>query len=97
MSSTAQACALPEDERSDVSHIVTEDDSSVDNSLVLWEGIFEEVHGVWLRWADLEGNVIPTGAERAHAAAKRADDAQARAHRLAEKLRALGIDPNGDG
>ena len=73
-------------------------------SLVLWEGTFEDTKDLWLRWADLKGNVIPTGAERAEDERKRAEDerkradaAQARANRLAEKLRALGIDPNGDG
>lgn len=48
--------------------------------LTLWEGCFEEeVSRLWLRWCDREGQIIPTGAERAD--------------RLAERLRALGIDP----
>lgn len=65
-------------------------------SLVTWKGTFEEVQDVWLRWADLEGNLIPTGAEKALMERKRADAAEARADRLADKLRALGIDPNDD-
>jgi len=76
---------------------------SIGLSLVLWEGDYEGVHAVWLRWADLDGTLIPTGAERAESAQARADaaqaraeEAQARAERLAEKLRALGVDPNGD-
>jgi len=49
--------------------------------LNLWEGQFEEaVTRLWLRWCDLQGQVIATGAERAD--------------RLAEKLRKLGINPD---
>jgi Uma2 family endonuclease len=49
--------------------------------LTLWQGSFEEsVSRLWLRWCDRQGQVIPTGAERAE--------------RLAEKLRELGIDPD---
>ena len=48
--------------------------------LTVWEGTFEEQESTWLRWCDLNGQVIPTGAERAN--------------RLAERLRSLGIDPN---
>jgi hypothetical protein len=58
--------------------------------LTLWEGQFEEdVTRLWLRWCDREGNVIPTGAEGQAMATQRAD-------RLAEKLRALGINPDED-
>lgn len=49
--------------------------------LTLWEGQFEEaVSRLWLRWCDRQGQVIPTGAERAD--------------RLAEKLRQMGINPD---
>jgi Uma2 family endonuclease len=61
--------------------------SSVGLGLVPWAGTYEGVRGTWLRWARLDGSLVPTGAERAEAA-------QARAERLAAKLRALGIDPN---
>ncbi len=68
--------------------------------LRLWEGEFEGSRDVWLRWCDREGNVIPTGAERskqekqrADDQKQRADDEKQRADRLAERLRALGIDP----
>jgi hypothetical protein len=74
----------------------------------LWEGEYEGVRAVWLRWCDQEGNVIPTGAElaeaeraRAEAERQRAEEEQrraeaerARAERLAARLRALGIDPD---
>ncbi len=56
--------------------------------LTLWEGEFEEtVTRLWLRWCDREGQVISTGAERA-------DEAEAKATRLAEQLRAMGINPD---
>lgn len=56
--------------------------------LTLWAGQFEEeVTRVWLRWCDREGKVIPTGAERAEAERQRAE-------RLAERLRAMGVNPD---
>lgn len=49
--------------------------------LMLWEGEFEEaVTRLWLRWCDHAGQVILTGAERAE--------------RFAERLRAMGINPD---
>jgi Uma2 family endonuclease len=56
--------------------------------LTLWQGAFEEdVSRLWLRWCHQQGQVIPTGAERAESERQRAD-------RLAEKLRELGINPD---
>lgn len=77
--------------------------------LALWEGQFEEdVTRLWLRWCDRDGNVTPTGAEgqaierqradtereRADTERKRAETERQRAERLAERLRAMGIDPD---
>ena len=84
--------------------------------LTLWEGQFEEdVSRLWLRWCDQQGQVIPTGAERAEAESQRAEaesqraEAESqraevaiqgreaerlRAERLAERLRALGENPD---
>lgn len=63
--------------------------------LTLWLGQFEEdVARLWLRWCDRDGQVIPTGAERAETEQRRADEAEAKAQRLAEHLQAMGIDPN---
>ncbi|WNZ27451.1 Uma2 family endonuclease [Leptolyngbya sp. NK1-12] len=77
--------------------------------LTLWEGQFEEeITRLWLRWCDRDGQVIPTGAERANQAETRANQeetranqaetranqAEARARLLAEQLRALGINPD---
>jgi len=52
----------------------------------LWEGEYEGVKAVWLRWCDREGNVIPTGAELAEAERARAEEEQRRAE--AERARA---------
>ncbi|MEM7063455.1 MAG: hypothetical protein AAF572_09865 [Cyanobacteria bacterium P01_B01_bin.77] len=60
----------------------------VDVGLKLWEGTFEEdVPRLWLRWCDLNGQVIPTGAEGQGIERQRAD-------RLAERLRAMGTNPD---
>lgn len=60
---------------------------SVGLGLTLWEGKFEGRQDLWLRWCDRAGQVISTGAERA-------DEAEAKAQRLAERLRAMGINPD---
>jgi Uma2 family endonuclease len=72
----------------------------VELGLHLWEGVYESKQDVWLRWCDAEGNVIPTGTERAEQERIRAEHereakeaALQRAERLAEQLRALGIEP----
>jgi Uma2 family endonuclease len=70
--------------------------------LTLWEGEFEEpVSRLWLRWCDRDGEIIPTGAERAsfaetnaQRAEAKAQQAEAKAQRLAERLRELGINPD---
>jgi hypothetical protein len=61
--------------------------------LTLWRGAFEGLDGRWLRWCDQYGEVIPTGAERAEQERARAEQERARADRLADRLRALGVDP----
>jgi hypothetical protein len=55
--------------------------------LKLWQGEYEGRNTTWLRWCDEQGNLIPTGAEKAEAERQRAE-------RLAAKLRAAGIDPD---
>lgn len=54
--------------------------------LVEWEGEHEGLGMRWLRWSDLDGVLIPTGAERA-------GRAEEHARRLRDQLRALGIEP----
>lgn len=57
---------------------------SLNLGLGLWQGIYQGIERQWLRWYDAEGNWIPTATEQA----------QARAERLAERLRAMGVDPD---
>lgn len=71
--------------------------------LVPWEGSFEGTPATWLRWCTEDGALVPTGAERAVAERARAENERARAEneraraeRLAAKLRAMGVDPDGD-
>jgi Uma2 family endonuclease len=59
----------------------------------LWEGAYEGQTERWLRWADEDGTLIPTGAELARAEARRADAAVERVRALTARLRELGIDP----
>jgi len=75
--------------------------------LTLWEGVFEQAEGTWLRWCDHNGQPIPTGGERAEQERKRAEQERERAEqereraeqereraeRLAAYLRAQGVDP----
>ncbi len=76
--------------------------------LTLWDGTFEGKDDRWLRWCNAEGVAIPTGAEnaeqerqraeqerqRAEQERQRAEQAEAKAAQLAERLRAMGIDPD---
>ncbi|MEH1914975.1 Uma2 family endonuclease [Nostoc sp.] len=67
--------------------------TEVELDLCLWEGAYEGKRDVWLRWCDTEGNVIPTGAERAEQEREAKETALQRVERLAAQLRALGIEP----
>ncbi len=46
-------------------------------SVTLWEGIFDGMHKVWLRWVDHEGNLLPNGDEQR----QRADVAEQKAEK----------------
>jgi Uma2 family endonuclease len=59
----------------------------VNLGLTFWEGRFEGTQRTWLRWCDEGGNILKTGDERAQTA-------EEKANKLAEQLRALGVDPN---
>ena len=63
-------------------------------SLVLWQGTYQEVNTVWLRWANLDGTILPTGGEKAQEAEQKATQAEQKAQQLAAKLRELGINPD---
>ncbi len=49
---------------------------------------------LWLRWWDLEGNLLLIGKEEAELQRQRAEQAEQKAAQLAERLRAMGIDPD---
>lgn len=62
--------------------------------LTFWKGEFETVTAEWLRWTDGKGNLLLTGAESAAREAQMRLEIENRAEVLAEKLRALGVDPD---
>ncbi|BAB76966.1 Uma2 family endonuclease [Anabaena sp. FACHB-709] len=69
--------------------------------VTFWEGEFEGRQDTWLRWCYQDGNVLLTGDERAEQERQRAEQerqraeqAETRAQLLAERLRAMGIDPD---
>jgi Uma2 family endonuclease len=47
--------------------------------LTIWKGQYEATDSDWLRWTDLDGYLIPTGAERADQESRRADQESRRA------------------
>ncbi|TBR61973.1 transcriptional regulator [Westiellopsis prolifica IICB1] len=76
--------------------------------LGIWQGQYQNVELPWLRWWDLQGNLLLTGEERAEQESQRAEQERQRAEqefqraeqerqradRLAEQLRALGVEPD---
>lgn len=61
--------------------------------LGLWQGEYQNAELPWLRWWDLQGNLLLTGDERAEQERQRAEQERERADRLAAQLRSLGIEP----
>jgi Uma2 family endonuclease len=62
--------------------------------LGLWQGSYQNQEQLWLRWWDLEGNLLLIGSERAELEKQRAEEAERKVARLAERLRAMGVDPD---
>ncbi|MFB8790047.1 MAG: Uma2 family endonuclease, partial [Potamolinea sp.] len=62
--------------------------------LGLWQGCFENIERLWLRWFTASGELILTQGEEAEAAQVKVTQAEQRAQRLAAKLRELNIDPD---
>jgi Uma2 family endonuclease len=76
----------------------------IELGLGLWQGEYEGMNRLWLRWYDANGNLILTDAEdaqkqlelaqqEAEMERQRAEEAERRAAYLAQKLRELGIEP----
>ncbi|HEY9298675.1 MAG TPA: hypothetical protein VIQ31_20415 [Phormidium sp.] len=72
--------------------------------LGLWQGEYQGINRLWLRWYNEQGKLILTDAERenqraeaaerrAAEAQQRAEEAERRAEILAQRLRELGIKP----
>jgi hypothetical protein len=61
--------------------------------LGLWQGVYQGMERLWLRWYDRGGQWLPTPTELA---SQRADQETQRAERLAAQLRALGVEPEGE-
>ncbi len=55
--------------------------------LGVWQGIYGETEGRWLRWYDAAGKWLPLLAEQVQQERQRAE-------RFAARLRELGIDPD---
>ena len=58
-------------------------------SLTLWQGQFEGKDSTWVRWCDADGNLIPTGEERAITAEERALSAEQRVAQAETELSKL--------
>jgi Uma2 family endonuclease len=68
--------------------------------LGLWQGSYQNQSQTWLRWWDRSGNLLLIGDERAEQEKQRAEQAEAaweqerlRSQVLAERLRAMGVEP----
>ncbi|MGB3205004.1 MAG: Uma2 family endonuclease [Crinalium sp.] len=61
--------------------------------LGLWEGVYQGISRLWLRWYDAQGNWILTPEERERQGVERE---RRRVERLAEQLRSLGVEPDLD-
>jgi hypothetical protein len=62
--------------------------------LGLWQGECRGINRQRLRWYDAAGNWIPTKAEQLEQERQQREQVQQRAEKLAERLRAMVIDPD---
>ena len=62
--------------------------------LTVCAGEFEKQESTWLRWCDRNRQVIPTGAEGREIERQGREIERQWADRLAERLRAMGINPD---
>lgn len=72
--------------------------SELELGLGLWQGEFEGIDRLWLRWYDDQGTWVPTDAEqerlRAEQERLRAERAETELANLLERMRSAGIDPD---
>ncbi|MDM3846896.1 MAG: Uma2 family endonuclease [Aphanizomenon gracile PMC649.10] len=65
--------------------------------LGLWQGSYlNNPEQLWLRWWDLDGNLLLVGKEEAQLQKLRAEQAEHKAAKLAARLREMGINPDDD-
>lgn len=64
--------------------------------LGIWQGGYQNVELPWLRWWDLQGNLLLTGDERSEQTESLLEQERQRSERLAERLRVLGFDPESE-
>ena len=62
--------------------------SSLKLGLTMWEGTYEGKREDWLRWTDENGDLIPTGRERAEQERQRADEEYQRAEQERQRAEA---------
>lgn len=60
----------------------------------VWQGSYQGIEGLWLRWYDSSGQWIAIADERVEQERQRAERERQRAERMAARLRELGIDPD---
>jgi Uma2 family endonuclease len=63
-------------------------------TLVRWQGSYMAAEAIWLRWATLAGELLPTDRELVVEEQQRAEEERQRADRLAARLREMGVDPD---
>ena len=75
----------------------------LDVELGLWQGSYQNQELLWLRWWDSQGNLLLTGSEQVEIERalveqerERAEQAERKVTQLAERLRAMGIDPDAE-
>ncbi len=59
----------------------------IQQGLGVWQGSYENITGIWLRWYDANNQWILTSTQQV-------EQERLRAERLAEYLRSQGIDPD---
>jgi hypothetical protein len=75
----------------------------LDVELGLCQGRYQNQELLWLRWWDSQGNLLLTGSEQVEIERtlveqerERAEQAERKVTQLAERLRAMGIDPDAE-
>lgn len=62
--------------------------------LGLWQGTYQGIERLWLRWYDVNGNWMPTPPEEVLQERQKTEQERQRAERLAARLRELGVNPD---